>query len=119
MVPVIARKEVTLSSGAANVNLGFIPDFVDITVTGVLASGASGDVVKMTGKPAGAGLTDAKIVGLAHSGSTATTGFVNFTNAEVQDLSNTNMYGLALDFASTAGIASGANLTVVAYRING
>lgn len=116
MVPVIARKEVTLSSGKADVNLGFVPDYVDIQA-GPYSSASSGDIVTMKGKPS-AGSSSAKIVGVAHSGSSSAAQIAAISGNEVKQMSN-SYHGLSLDFSSTAGIASSGDLTVMAFRHNG
>lgn len=115
MIPTIARKKITLASGTGNLELGFLPDYVQVFNLGVLDSTSSGDTVSFSGKPE-FGSSDSELIALQVDTSNAIS-FNKVPDAVCKRKSDT-FYGLAFDVTSYGGIANGAELMVVAMRSN-
>lgn len=94
MVPNIAKKQVDLSGGAINVELGFVPSFV------MLVDGTNAATVQ--GTPGGS------VVEIVSAGGT------NSVDAGVTTY-DTAFYGVSIDPASFTDVGSSA-VDVVAYR---
>ncbi len=119
MIPVIARKTATLSSGKVDVELGFVPDHVEIvnqSKFSSIASASSGDMIKVTGKP-NMGSSSGQLMGLQVTGSSNS----NMKMVNVGDVVsnyNSDFYGISIDFSSTSGFSSASSLAIVAMRQN-
>jgi len=139
MIPIVAQKQATISSGKADVVLGFVPDYVEITNTSVLSlanttslgSGASAaSLLTMKGRPGDAS-SAGNLVGttLYSSASSQAQGVVQVDNsvssaAAVGVLGGPGQKaGVKIDLSSVTSQAfttpsSSATMNVLAFREN-
>ncbi len=110
--PIIVTRKVTLSSAAADVELGFLPNYVECY--DLAAASSTTQIVR--GKP-DEGSSSAQMMAFQNSSSATVAAAMNsaeITQVSLVGASSVAAYGIAI--TSGAGFASSADVMVHAYR---
>lgn len=116
MIPVMAVRTATLTGNTADIELGFLPDWISVINTTNLGSIASADTLKVEGQP-DKGSSSGKMLATqaSVSASTATAILIDAGN-KITHKKDT-FYGI--NIASVSGFSASDQVIVMAYRENG